>query len=104
MNGATFSLQAVDLAGNPQNNFVIGNSSRTFNYDTGAPTSALTNIGMVLPLPGYLEGMQAIARKHGTLLIIDETHTISTGYGGYTRMHGLQPDFLTLGKPVVLEE
>ncbi|MES1152032.1 MAG: aspartate aminotransferase family protein [Dongia sp.] len=61
---------------------------------------ALTNIGMVLPQPGYLDGMQAIARKHGTLVIIDETHTISTGYGGYTRMHGLKPDFFTLGKPV----
>ena len=61
---------------------------------------ALTNIGMVLPQPGYLDGMGAIAKKHGTLLIIDETHTISTGYGGYTRVHGLKPDFFTLGKPV----
>jgi glutamate-1-semialdehyde 2,1-aminomutase len=61
---------------------------------------ALTNIGMVLPQPGYLDGMAALARKYGTLLIIDETHTISTGYGGYTRMHNLKPDFFTLGKPV----
>jgi glutamate-1-semialdehyde 2,1-aminomutase len=61
---------------------------------------ALTNIGMVLPEPGYLEGMAELARRHGTLLVIDETHTISTGYGGYTRTHGLKPDFLTLGKPV----
>ena len=61
---------------------------------------ALTNIGMVLPQPGYLDGMQTLCRKYGTLLIIDETHTISTGYGGYTRMHGLKPDFITLGKPV----
>jgi glutamate-1-semialdehyde 2,1-aminomutase len=61
---------------------------------------ALTNIGMVLPQPGYLDGMAALAKKYGTLLIIDETHTISTGYGGYTRVHNLKPDFFTLGKPV----
>ncbi len=61
---------------------------------------ALTNIGMVLPAPGYLDAMQALCRRYGTLLVIDETHTISTGYGGYTRTHGLQPDFLTLGKPI----
>lgn len=61
---------------------------------------ALTNIGMVLPQPGFLEGLRALTRKHGTLLVIDETHTISTGYGGYTRAHGLEPDFLTIGKPI----
>jgi len=61
---------------------------------------ALTNIGMVLPQPGFLEGLRALTRKHGTLLVIDETHTISTGYGGYTRTHGLEPDFLTVGKPI----
>jgi glutamate-1-semialdehyde 2,1-aminomutase len=61
---------------------------------------ALTNIGMVLPQPGYLDGMAALAKQYGTLLVIDETHTISTGYGGYTRMHNLRPDFFTLGKPV----
>ena len=61
---------------------------------------ALTNIGMVLPQEGYLDGMAALAKKYGTLLIIDETHTISTGYGGYTRTHNLKPDFFTLGKPV----
>ena len=55
---------------------------------------ALTNIGMVLPEPGFLEALRVLARKHGTLLVIDETHTISTGYGGYTRTHGLEPDFL----------
>lgn len=61
---------------------------------------ALTNIGMVLPQPGFLDAIQEICRKTGTLLVIDETHTISTGYGGYTRTHDLKPDFLTLGKPV----
>jgi len=61
---------------------------------------ALTNIGMVLPQPGFLDALRAVTRKHGTLLVIDETHTISTGYGGYTRMHNLEPDFLTVGKPI----
>lgn len=61
---------------------------------------ALTNIGMVLPQPGYLDAMRELTRKYGTLLVIDETHTISTGYGGYTRSHNLEPDFLTIGKPI----
>lgn len=61
---------------------------------------ALTNIGMVLPQPGFLEGLRALTRKYGTLLVIDETHTISTGYGGYTRAHRLEPDLLTVGKPI----
>jgi glutamate-1-semialdehyde 2,1-aminomutase len=61
---------------------------------------AMTNIGMVLPDPGFWEAAQALCRRYGTLLLIDETHTISTGPGGYTRAHGLQPDLLVLGKPV----
>ncbi len=61
---------------------------------------ALTNIGMVLPQPGFLAALRDLTRRHGTLLVIDETHTISTGYGGYTRTQALQPDFLTVGKPI----
>ena len=61
---------------------------------------AMTNIGIVHPEPGYHEALRAITRRTGTLLIIDETHTISAGPGGYTRAHGLQPDLLTLGKPI----
>lgn len=60
----------------------------------------MTNIGMVLPEPGFWEAAQALIRRHGALLVADETHTISTGPGGYTRAHGLQPDALVLGKPV----
>jgi glutamate-1-semialdehyde 2,1-aminomutase len=60
----------------------------------------MTNIGMVLPAPGFWEQAQAIIRRHGSLLVLDETHTLSTGPGGYTRAHGLQPDALVLGKPV----
>jgi glutamate-1-semialdehyde 2,1-aminomutase len=61
---------------------------------------AMTNIGMVLPEPGYHAALRALTRQHGTLLAIDETHSISTGRGGYTRAHGLEPDFFVLGKPI----
>ncbi len=61
---------------------------------------ALTNIGIVLPEPGYHEAVREATRRTGTLLIIDETHTISAGPGGYTKAHGLKPDMLTLGKPI----
>ena len=62
---------------------------------------AMTNhAGIVLPDPGYHEGLREITRRHGVLLIIDETHTISSGPGGYSAAHGLQPDMLTMGKPL----
>jgi len=60
----------------------------------------LTNSCMVLPEPGYLDGVRQLTRAAGTLLLIDETHTISTGPGGYTRAHGLEPDLFVLGKPI----
>ena len=59
---------------------------------------ALTNMSIVLPEPGYHEALRKLTRKTGTLLVIDETHTMSSGPGGYTAAHGLQPDFLTVGK------
>jgi glutamate-1-semialdehyde 2,1-aminomutase len=61
---------------------------------------AMTNIGMVLPEPGFHDALRSLTRKYGTLLAIDETHSISTGPGGYTRAHKLEPDFFVLGKPV----
>ena len=61
---------------------------------------ALTNVGIVLPKPGYHAALRDITRKHGTLLIIDETHTICAGPGGYTRAESLEPDFLVFGKPI----
>jgi glutamate-1-semialdehyde 2,1-aminomutase len=60
----------------------------------------MTNSCMVLPEPGFLDGLRRLATQYGSLLIIDETHTISTGYGGYTRVHGLQPDIFVVGKCV----
>jgi glutamate-1-semialdehyde 2,1-aminomutase len=61
---------------------------------------ALTNVGMVLPDPGFLEAMRDLCTRHGTLLVFDETHTISSGYGGHTATYGPQPDLFVLGKPV----
>lgn len=61
---------------------------------------ALTNVGIVLPDPGYHAALRALTRRYGTLLVIDETHTICAGPGGYTRAFDLEPDFLVLGKPV----
>ena len=61
---------------------------------------ALTNIGIVLPEPGYLDAVRSITRKYGVLLIIDETHTICAGPGGCTRAWNLEPDLFVIGKPI----
>ena len=61
---------------------------------------ALTNVGIVLPETGFLEGLRALATKYQTILIIDETHTISAGPGGMTALHNLSPDILTIGKAI----
>ena len=61
---------------------------------------ALTNIGIVLPDPGYLDGVREITRRHGVLLIIDETHTICAGPGGCTKAWNLDPDLFVIGKPI----
>ena len=61
---------------------------------------ALTNIGIVLPEPGYLAAVRELTRKHGTLLINDETHTFSAGPGGCTRAWSLEPDLVTIGKAI----
>ena len=61
---------------------------------------ALTNMGIVLPDPGYLDGVRQLTRDAGVLLINDETHTISAGPGGCTRAWGLEPDIVTVGKAI----
>jgi glutamate-1-semialdehyde 2,1-aminomutase len=59
---------------------------------------AMTNIGIVLPEPGFLDGLREVCDRTGTLLLIDETHTLSAGPGGCTQAWGLRPDIVTLGK------
>ncbi|KRE61739.1 aminotransferase [Nostocoides sp. Soil756] len=61
---------------------------------------ALTNIGIVLPEPGFLEGLRELATRYGALLMIDETHTFSAGWGGATREWGLEPDIFVIGKSI----
>lgn len=60
----------------------------------------MTNVGIVHPDAGYHTALREITRRTGTLLIIDETHTICAGPRGYTRLHGLQPDMFVVGKPI----
>lgn len=60
----------------------------------------LTNSAMVLPEPGFHEALRRLTRDAGTLLLIDETHTLSSGYGGYARVHGLKPDVWVCGKAI----
>jgi glutamate-1-semialdehyde 2,1-aminomutase len=59
---------------------------------------AMTNVGMVLPSPGFLQELEAACAQTGTLLVYDETHTFSAGPGGCVRAWGLKPDAVTLGK------
>lgn len=61
---------------------------------------ALTNIGIVLPQPGFHEGLRELATRYGVLLMIDETHTFSAGWGGATSDWGLTPDILVIGKSI----
>jgi glutamate-1-semialdehyde 2,1-aminomutase len=61
---------------------------------------ALTNIGIVLPEAGYMDAVRELCTQYGTLLIIDETHTLSAGPGGCTAAWGLEPDAVTLGKSI----
>jgi glutamate-1-semialdehyde 2,1-aminomutase len=60
----------------------------------------MTNIGIIHPDPGFHDALRDFTRRTGTLLILDETHTICAGPGGYTRAHDLEPDMLTVGKPI----
>jgi glutamate-1-semialdehyde 2,1-aminomutase len=61
---------------------------------------ALTNIGIVLPDPGYLQGVRELTSRYGCLLIHDETHTFSAGPGGVTARDELHPDVVTIGKAI----
>ncbi|HYO40435.1 MAG TPA: transaminase [Nocardioidaceae bacterium] len=61
---------------------------------------ALTNIGIVLPEPGFLAGLRELTTAYGALLMIDETHTFSAGPGGATALWGLEPDILVVGKSI----
>lgn len=61
---------------------------------------ALTNCGMVPAQPGFIAGLRELTRRYGALLALDETHTISSGRGGWARNAGVRPDFIVIGKPI----
>ena len=61
---------------------------------------AMTNIGIVLPGAGYHQALRDLTKRSGTLLVIDETHTVCAGPGGAARAYNLEPDFLTIGKTI----
>lgn len=83
-------------------NDLVGLERQLQNGDVAAVLMepAMTNIGIVLPEPGYLEGVRELTRKYDALLIIDETHTFSAGYGGMTKRDGLEPDVFVIGKAI----
>lgn len=60
----------------------------------------MTNCGIVHPLPGYHDKLRELTKKYGTILIIDETHTICAGVGGYTKANNLSPDMVVVGKTI----
>jgi glutamate-1-semialdehyde 2,1-aminomutase len=60
----------------------------------------MTNVGMVLPEPGFLEEMRRLTQAHGTLLIWDETHTISSGWAGHSGTYGPAGDIMVIGKSI----
>lgn len=61
---------------------------------------AMTNVGIVYPQPEYHKALRELTREYGTLLILDETHTICAGPGGYTRAENLEPDVIVFGKTI----
>lgn len=61
---------------------------------------ALTNCGLVPPEPGFLQALQQACRRHGALFVLDETHTVSSGWGGHARVEGLEPDLVVIGKAI----
>ncbi len=61
---------------------------------------AMTNAGFILPIDGFHGHLRRLTRQAGTLLALDETHSLVCSYSGLTRLWGLDPDFLTLGKSI----
>jgi glutamate-1-semialdehyde 2,1-aminomutase len=55
---------------------------------------------MVPENPGFIASLRDLTQRHGTLLVLDETHTLSSGRGGWARNAGIRPDFIVVGKPI----
>jgi glutamate-1-semialdehyde 2,1-aminomutase len=78
----------------------VENSLKSNQFAALLTEPALTNCGMVLPADGFIKGLRALCTKYNTLLILDETHTISTARGGWAKANNVVPDFLVVGKPI----
>ena len=78
----------------------VENTLKTNEFAALLTEPALTNCGMVLPGDGFIQGLRALCTKYNTLLILDETHTISTARGGWAKANHVTPDFLVVGKPI----
>lgn len=78
----------------------VENALKTNEFAALLTEPALTNCGMVLPTDGFIAGLRALCTKYNTLLILDETHTISTARGGWAKANNITPDFLVVGKPI----
>jgi glutamate-1-semialdehyde 2,1-aminomutase len=78
----------------------VENALKTNEFAALLTEPALTNCGMILPADGFIAGLRALCTKYNTLLILDETHTISTARGGWAKAHNITPDFLVVGKPI----
>jgi glutamate-1-semialdehyde 2,1-aminomutase len=60
----------------------------------------MTNVGMVMPDAGFLDHVRAAATRTGTILVWDETHTVSSGLGGHGKAHGPLGDMVVVGKAI----
>ncbi len=60
----------------------------------------MTNIGMVRDAPEYLDRLRQLCDETQTVLVFDETHTISSGYGGHSNTYGPKPDIMVIGKSI----
>jgi glutamate-1-semialdehyde 2,1-aminomutase len=89
------SVQFNDLA-------AVENALKSNEFAALLTEPALTNCGMVLPTDGFIQGLRALCTKYNTLLILDETHTISTARGGWAKANNVTPDFLVVGKPIAV--
>ena len=78
----------------------VENALKTNEFAALLTEPALTNCGMVLPADGFIEALRALCTKYNTLLILDETHTISNARGGWAKANHVTPDFLVVGKPI----
>lgn len=78
----------------------VENALKTQEFAALLTEPALTNCGMVLPADGFIQGLRALCTKYATLLILDETHTISNAHGGWAKANHITPDFLVVGKPI----